>query len=575
MSLIETVSTYLDAGLSVIPVQPGTKKPPTGFGWTKFQSMQMSDREAVAAFSGDKWLAILGGDVSGSLEIIDFDVDETGKAPHFGEWWKQVAEYLGEDFRKTLVVSKTPSGGFHVYYRCPGHIKGNLKLARTSKEKCIIETRGVGGYVVAAPSDGYEFKQGDPTKVPTITEYERGVLIGISEGFGTYEDPVLMPKKQSTGSNEVFDKFNRDNPIGPMLEKAGWRYVGKLGRRDAYCRPGKEGKHVSGTVSFYSVEIFQNFSTSTVFPIEKGMDACGVHAWLNYNGDFSAFGKAIEPKYREPKSVQSIVDAFNVHRVETDTEKRWESVNCDDYDENEMPMYGIFGHYLLRKHLNLFSGRGGGGKSTVLMAIAAWGSTGSSWFTGHEIEPFRTLYFATEDEGAAIKRKLLFFKGDPKMIDIVEVPVDLSQKENLDFLYSELKKKDYKLWILDPAIAYAWRGFSDNSRGDVSEFTTPLKQIARATESCGIVVLHERKGGLMVDKSERYAGSAAWVDYCRSHLSLTKLRDARVVTHEKGNIDNGPDRSFGFEYTSTGFNWALPGMVDYEVFVESKGEKFI
>src|SRR5262249_21980652 len=55
----------------------------------------------------------------------------------------------------------TPGGGIHWLYRCD-QIEGNIKLAERPagtckdphKRKPLIETRGIGGWVVIAPSNG-------------------------------------------------------------------------------------------------------------------------------------------------------------------------------------------------------------------------------------------------------------------------------------------------------------------------------------------------------------------------------------------------------------------------------------
>ena len=90
-------------------------------------------------------IAVVGGKVSGGLEIIDFD------EPELFEPWQSLVEEANADLLDNLPIVLTPSGGYHCFYRCR-EIEGNQKLAQRKGEndhpEVMIETRGEGGYVL-------------------------------------------------------------------------------------------------------------------------------------------------------------------------------------------------------------------------------------------------------------------------------------------------------------------------------------------------------------------------------------------------------------------------------------------
>lgn len=144
-SLLEIARAYVSAGLCVLPIRGDGSKKPSLPTWKEFQRRRPTPRELATWFhpGSPVGIAVVCGAVSGGLEVLDFDDGDV-----FLEWAALVgAEAPGLLPRLTQV--RTPAGGRHVYYRCPGLVKGNRKLARTAAGKALIETRGEGGYVLA------------------------------------------------------------------------------------------------------------------------------------------------------------------------------------------------------------------------------------------------------------------------------------------------------------------------------------------------------------------------------------------------------------------------------------------
>jgi len=166
--MIKSAHKYTKLGLSCLPC--GKDKAPAIKAWKQWMEEIPTKEECNANFSTPA-IGILGGKVSGGLEIIDVDSKYHPKGTAFNE---EVLSCLGFD----ALVVQTTSGGLHIYYRCP-EPGNNMKLAGRpvsegkTKVKYFIETRGEGGYVIAPPSEGYKVLHGSFDNIPTISQEDR------------------------------------------------------------------------------------------------------------------------------------------------------------------------------------------------------------------------------------------------------------------------------------------------------------------------------------------------------------------------------------------------------------------
>jgi len=168
-------------GRNVHPWKPYTHRPPTAEE-LKFWFNDPRDHRLFG-------LAILGGAVSGGLEIIDCD-----NASVAAKWCKIVQQEAPSLFA-SLVRVCSPRPGLHVYFRSTA-CEGSQKLARMpdpesgfTRAKTLIETKGEGGYCLAPPSPAQCHPSGRSylfeseiglTVVPTITTAERELLLSAA-----------------------------------------------------------------------------------------------------------------------------------------------------------------------------------------------------------------------------------------------------------------------------------------------------------------------------------------------------------------------------------------------------------
>jgi hypothetical protein len=136
-NLHEHISKYQQEGLSFIPI-PFKSKVPT-IEWKKYQTEKPTQQEVAGWFNGhDTNLAIICGDVSDGLVILDFDSQEVF------ERFRIVAQStLKQDILEFTRVSKT-SRGYHVWLKV-GEPVSNQKYPS-------MDIKSNGGYIIAPPS---------------------------------------------------------------------------------------------------------------------------------------------------------------------------------------------------------------------------------------------------------------------------------------------------------------------------------------------------------------------------------------------------------------------------------------
>ena len=218
-SVLQQAKRLVASGLSVIPIKADGSKAPA-VEWKLYQSRiaRAEDLEEWFRNGSGNGLAVACEQVSGNLEVIDFD--EPSIVKRFGDL---VKEQGGEDLLAKLPLVRTPRGGYHLPYRCPDHVEGNQKLAtklgEDGRPTVLIETRGERGYVLAPGSPAschpvgrpYTLLRGDLCKIPTISPGERTLLVDTARSLNEVIEPkktIRGPKEHICG-NRPGDDFNR------------------------------------------------------------------------------------------------------------------------------------------------------------------------------------------------------------------------------------------------------------------------------------------------------------------------------------------------------------------------------
>lgn len=321
---------YLRYGLSVIPMNKDKTPLST---WAEYQTKPLEATTVDKVFTGAKGIGIICGAVSGDLEVIDVDC----KYDITGSLWEDYSTLLQENLPETygkLVIATTVHNGYHIYYKCK-ELGGNVKLANRptteqerqetyqkekangalntlaritaekDKQKVLIETRGKGGYIIAPPTEGYTYIQGEPLSIPIITTEERGLILNIARSFNELPEPEPKAKTTSSypsGENSPLEDYNRRGDVVELLERNGWKIVSQRGERIHLLRPGQTDSKTSG--NFHTgLRTLRVFSSSSEFDPDKAYSPSQVFTLLECNGDNSqAYHKLLDLGYGKPLS---------------------------------------------------------------------------------------------------------------------------------------------------------------------------------------------------------------------------------------------------------------------------------
>lgn len=316
----------LNDGVSVIPIDHTSKRPhfdllpqicawpretdregrlDAGRGkgsWETFKHTHATPdelRDWIA--KGARALAAITGEISGGLEVIDFDVIERTGEYLYPEWAEDVA-----DLADGLPSQATGGGGRQIAYRYPlrdGQTRdGNLKLAylpdaETRRgESVAIETRGEGGYFVlphsAHPSGNtYQPDGGDWTHIPVISAARRDSLVSAARRLDQSKEhapqPAQRPAKETTyrpslnGQASVIDVFNEKHSIESQLEAAGY-----LPRGRRYYHPQGGDPKRPGVIILDN----KSYHHDSDDPLSDGYahSAFDVFCQMNHDGDVKA-----------------------------------------------------------------------------------------------------------------------------------------------------------------------------------------------------------------------------------------------------------------------------------------------
>ena len=315
-SFSDFAAALIDDGTSFLPITLDGSKSPDGavlpIGetgkrvWKPLESRLPTSDEMKCWFGNGKprGIGIIHGRLSpgkGARELLDLDVKGNERRSELA------SQFLDDERIRNIIVRcpvvATPSGGFHVYYRCE-KTEGNQVLAKVlddkaedgrTKAKTFIETRGDGGYSAAPPTPGYRLVNLVPiTQTPTFTPEERELLFTVAREFSE----VVTPTKRQREAIESYEDpdptrpgsiFNRVASWQDILEPKGWHLLYSDGEIEHWRTPEKHEDGASATTNYMGSDLLYVFSSNaSPFEAEAAYSKFAAFAILYHEGDFSA-----------------------------------------------------------------------------------------------------------------------------------------------------------------------------------------------------------------------------------------------------------------------------------------------
>ncbi len=224
------------------------------------------------------------------LEVMDVDLKVFSTAQEKKEWFGEYISFLKDnimDFDDKFVIYKTKNEGYHILYKTK-RVEGNLKIAKLKgHSQQVLETRGVGGYVVLYSNS---YNKRSYLDIDYISDNDREILFTISRSYNFIDDEIVsVPKKEKNTTPSVgltpWEDYNNKVSVLDIIG-SDFDVVRMLKDRAVIRRHGAESPH-SGYV-YNDSGLLYLFTSGTSFEAEKGYNAFAVYSHLVHNGDFTA-----------------------------------------------------------------------------------------------------------------------------------------------------------------------------------------------------------------------------------------------------------------------------------------------
>jgi hypothetical protein len=550
-------------GFSIVPVKRDGSKRVALSRWEQYQERRCSRRDLQSWFDNDSPFAIgiICGEVSGNLEILDFD-DESLIEP-FEELLKSESAAL----LQKLILVETGSGKRHYIYRCvspPGKrrvLAYNPPTKGRKKGRVAIESRADGCMTIAAGSPADTHPSGSPYRriggprfadIHTLSNAERRQLFRLCRSLTRWvEDDKkrakdkVFPTDSPIDVTRPGDHFNEVAEWGKdILEPIGFELVREDHDGSQYwLRPG--GSHAwsvrTGLKSRNGRDLMRVYSTDTeYFEPDRSYDKFAAYAAVYHRDDLSAaaadlarqdFGQGAEHE-----------DAERADRIHV----------CSFLQIKSRKVRWVWRRRIPLGKLTVLSGDPSAGKTLTLCDLSARISTGTEFPDGAACRQGDVLILSCEDDAEdTLKPRLEAHGADLTHVHFLTVAMPEGEYEQLDIsrhlspmsrVLTEYPKA--RVMIFDPLTAYLG-SIDSNSNTEVRRVLAPLCDLAREHRVAVIGVSHLTKKETRA--VARTLGSMAFVAAARANWIIVrdaKDCDRRLFLQAKNNLADASGLAF-------------------------------
>lgn len=574
-----------DAGLSVVPPRDDGSKRPDDPHWggraTRTPRFLIEGMYQDGPFAEATGLGVLTGPVFRGhsmderehigLECLDFD-----DGPTFAAYVEKVKDdpelvRVFEAIRNGY-EEETPSGGVHILYKC-STIEGNQKLAerpktndekksKDDKTKTLIETRGSGGYIVTAPSNGtthksggaYRLRRGGFVTITTVTPAQRARLLDHARTFNqvpeTGERPAKGERTGPAGSGRPGDDYNAVVEWEDVLQPHGWTIHSTDGAVTYWRRPGAQTRNKDAATNRDGTDRLWVFSSSTVFPTGKYLNKFAAYAYLNYGGDFVAAANKLrsegysgEATAAAATAAAATADTFTVYTV-------------GEYRQRLIPKWLMKG-VLREGTLAALIADYGSFKTFIGLSIGLSTTLGRPCF-GFDTTKKPVLYIAGEGGGMMVRRidawrKYHKISEDPADFFLLPEAVQMLEKGEIDKLERTIDNIDKRpgLIFID-TLARSFVGGNENTQEDMNRYVAAAGHL-QVRYGATVVILHH------LNRQGEFRGSSALPGALDTMIEMEKTTEGVVLRCQKQkddepfpdirlqkirvSLDDGPDLS--------------------------------
>jgi hypothetical protein len=304
--MIDHILELQDADIKVMPVKSvGTDIYHIHEYRSKFATGLSEEEHRAWIAKGYNGLAVIMGEANPTLLALDFDEKHNGGVPLFDRWRKLISPEL----YARLVIERTRSGGYHVYFFCPTKPKIHAIAANEQGRELVALRGNFNGITYCAPTNGYTFIQKSLTEVETLEFEEVMQLIEAAYTLNSFTGNTITQsgglKKYSASRypsppvkyEAVLKKFDAEIEemfIPELLVSIGWSYNQKTidrpreGRGDhgkfiEMFRPGKaeHEKKIRSAAYYYEKKRLSVYTDDQGVKLPSINNSDGLASWLS------------------------------------------------------------------------------------------------------------------------------------------------------------------------------------------------------------------------------------------------------------------------------------------------------
>ena len=289
--------------------------------------------------------------------------------------------YLQEDISSLLTLES--HSNFVQYFYWNGKPSKGRILARDSKNRTVVQEKGLGEYIVLKYPGSFLI-DGFP---PEITDEN---LMNFY-GYGSYFDSTV-PK------NAVLHEFNEMNTCATILEQNGWNRTNST-RLGEIWETYNHQAEIEKACLYEDNRVFV-YSRDSHLPHFQSLTASDLSVYFDYQGDYDRFITAATeiPKEDSLRIVNSSNSRFKAESLHSLLKRT----------EHLPPIKKVFGEFWFEGELSILFGPTNTGKSTLAIQAALYLDQGSSEYNEFENNcgKKKVLYFDLELSERQIHNRL-------------------------------------------------------------------------------------------------------------------------------------------------------------------------
>ncbi len=538
MTAKECALKYLAMGLSVIAIAPnGSKGPAKEVGsWLPYMTTARATLAQVDAWwpeGSRNGVAIVGGVLSNDLAVIDI---ETGDAY---TQYRQDCHHEGLLYAlDACPIVITPNGGRHIY--CFGVHRKNLKLAKSTEGKTLIEIKGSNGYVLAPGSTEechptgllYRWENNSLLELPAPAlpvekeDFNLMVTVAVIQNVGKFQEkftpPPLAPTLLTDDRKRPGDDYNERADWETILHEAGWEISRIHGEKIYWRRPGKD-EGISGTTGHCKTDgsgdlLYVFSSNAAPFQEGKAYSKFSAITLLKYQGSFYAATRALGLEgFGEPE-----VEANFLHKPSVPPLTIWtpdvanlpigrEYKFVKDIKAQNPDKTWHWHGYLYPGCLTLLSALWKVGKTTLISGLLkSWEQ--EQFYLGQKVSQARALYCSEEGDATWESRCLKYGLRQENhgffLQPFITMPTIQQWQDFLGKATHIMARDGFDVLIVD-TMAQMWPVKDENSAAEVGAAVNALKAVCRDGKRSVLAVHHMRKSGGEHFTGARGSGAAS------------------------------------------------------------------